>query len=163
MARANAAGVTADGGDATAAVLERTIDAAPERVFHAWLDPATIARWLSPTALAEAETDPRVNGSFRVRMLDPDGILGTSGAAMEHTGRYLEIDPPRRLAFTWSSPFTGPEASVVTIEFVPAGIDGRSTRLKLRHERLPADAVASHRNGWGSILDNLARVVEAAG
>ncbi len=139
--------------------IERTIMAPVERVFAAWLELATMARWLSPTGHARAEVDGTVGGTFRIVMLDPDGVLGPPGASIEHTGRYLEIRPPSRLAFTWASPFTGPQPSKVTIELEPVG---GATRLTLRHEQLPAHAVESHGGGWGSMLYNLARILEEA-
>jgi uncharacterized protein YndB with AHSA1/START domain len=139
--------------------IEYSIGAPAERVFAAWLDPATIARWLSPTAHASAEVEAVVGGSFRIVMLDPEGRLSAPGTAIEHVGHYLEIDPPRRLAFTWASPYTGPEPSRVTVELEAVG---SGTRLTLRHDRLPAEAVDSHRGGWGSMLDNLARLLEEA-
>ena len=143
----------------TTLLIERTIAAPIERVFAAWLDPQRLAQWLSPTSRASAETNPTVGGTFRVVMLgDPDESAAAGlPSEIEHTGEYLEIDPHRRLGFTWVSPYTGPEPSVVTIDLEPAG---GSTRLRLRHDRLPASAVHSHAGGWGSILDKLARLVE---
>jgi hypothetical protein len=41
----------------------------------------------------------------------------------------------------------------VSIEL--AAVDG-GTELTLRHERLPTGAAASHRGGWGSMLERLA-------
>jgi uncharacterized protein YndB with AHSA1/START domain len=73
-------------------------------------------------------------------------------AELEHTGEYLEVDRPRRLVFTWRSPYTGPEPSMVTVDLRP---DGGGTELTLRHERLPEEHVEPHRGGWGQILDNL--------
>jgi uncharacterized protein YndB with AHSA1/START domain len=122
--------------------------ARPSEVFAAWTTPERMATWMSPKGAAEAEVDLRVGGRFRVIMVDADRL--------EHTGEYLEVDPPRRLVFTWASPYTGPEPSVVTVELHPHG-DG--TRLVLRHERLPAEAVEGHRGGWGRMLERLAEVV----
>lgn len=126
--------------------VERLLSAPIEAVFAAWTDAGSMAEWLSPVGHAEVETDLRVSGRFRVVMAGGD-------TRIEHTGQYLEIDPPRRLCFTWISPYTGTEPSVVTVDLSPEG-DG--TRLVLVHERLPEDQVASHTGGWGSILDRLA-------
>jgi uncharacterized protein YndB with AHSA1/START domain len=126
--------------------IERHIAAPPERVFAAWLDPASMARWLSPIGHAEAAVEPTVGGRLRVTMIG-------DGRRIEHTGEYREVDPHRRLVFTWQSPYTGPNPSLVTIELT-ARDDG--TDLVLTHEFLPADAVDSHAGGWGSMLDRLA-------
>jgi len=151
----------ATGAAAPGLQLERVIAAPRERLFEAWLDPATVARFLAPTGRASAEIDAVVGGRFRVVMLGNDAMPLPPGFpdGLVHTGEYLEIDRYRRLAFTWVSPYTGPEPSVVTIDFEAAGA---ATRLRLRHEHLSAEEVASHGSGWGAILDHLARVVGGA-
>ena len=128
--------------------LERVLPASPSDVFAAWTTPESMARWMSPRGPAEAEVDLRVGGSFRVIMVEADRL--------EHIGEYLEVDPPRRLVFTWISPYTGPEPSVVTVQLHPHG-DG--TRLVLIHEQLPAEVVGGHRDGWGGMLERLEEVV----
>jgi uncharacterized protein YndB with AHSA1/START domain len=135
--------------DPGALVLERILPAPPEDVFAAWTTPAAMADWMSPVGRAEVEVDLRVGGAFRVVMVG-------EGASIEHTGTYLEVEPPRRLSFTWVSPYTGPDPSVVTVELHG---HGEGTRLVLRHERLPADVVESHRGGWGSMLERLHAVL----
>src|SRR5262249_9413879 len=79
-------------------VGRRTISAAGERVFNAWLGPATLARFMLPgdASHATAEVDARVGGQFRIVMAH-----GRNGA--EHWGEYLVIEPPARLSFTWIS------------------------------------------------------------
>jgi uncharacterized protein YndB with AHSA1/START domain len=110
-----------------------------------------MARWLSPTGQAEVRADVRVGGRFKVVMLG-------EGRRLEHTGEYLAIEPPSRLRFTWASPYTGEQPSIVTVQFAP----GRGgTRLRLLHERLPADQVGPHAGGWASIIDNLIAVLAA--
>jgi uncharacterized protein YndB with AHSA1/START domain len=130
--------------------LRRVLPATSEEVFAAWTDPEIIGRWMSPVGRAEAEVDLRVGGRFRVVMIG-------EGKTIEHTGEYVEISPPRRLVFTWQSPFTGPQPSLVTVVLRPAE-DG--TEMLLTHERLPEDAVSSHRNGWGGMLDLLQRAIQ---
>src|SRR5262245_4722944 len=126
--------------------IERHIGAPPERFYAAWLDPTSMARWLSPIGHAEAEVDPTVGGRLKVTMVDGDRRI-------EHAGVFRVLDPYRRLAFTWQSPYTGPGPSLVTIDLV-AGHGG--TDLVLVHQSLPAEAVESHAGGWGTILDRLA-------
>lgn len=143
-----------DAGNQLAGVnLERIIAAPIQVVFAAWTDPARMAQWLSPTGIAEVEADVRVGGALHVVMLG-------EGMRIEHTGEYLEVEPPHRLSFTWQSPYTGGQPSVVTVVLDPAGA---GTRLRLSHERLPADHALSHEGGWGSILARLAALVEQAG
>lgn len=126
--------------------IRRTLAASPERVFAAWTDASWLARWMSPVGHARVEADPRPGGRLRVVMVG-------DGRDIEHVGEFLEVEPPHRLSFTWSSPYTGDRPSRVIVEL--AATDG-GTDLMLRHERLPAGAASSHRGGWGSMLDRLA-------
>ncbi len=125
--------------------IERFLPAPIEKTFAAWTVAESIAEWLSPVGHAEVEADVRVSGRFRVVMVGGDRRI-------EHTGEYLEIDPPRLLSFTWRSPYTGNVPSVVTVRLTP---EGEGTRLVLVHERLPDEHVASHAEGWGSMIDRL--------
>lgn len=131
--------------------LRRVVQASPDRVFAAWTDPTELARWMTPIGRAEAEVDLRAGGRFRIVMLG-------AGTEIEHTGEYLEVRSPTVLSFTWISPYTGDEPSVVTVRLTPVGT---GTQIELTHERLPEGADADHARGWGSMLERLAEVVEA--
>lgn len=130
---------------ATDVVVEREVAGAIADVFDAWTDPRRMARWLSPTGMAEVSADVRVGGRFEVTMVG-------GGMRIEHRGEYLAIDPPRLLAFTWQSEYTGPSPGVVTVLLTPRG---DHTLVRLTHEHLPDAVVESHRGGWGSILERL--------
>lgn len=125
-------------------VVRRLIPVPRERVFAAWLDPITLAKFMRPTidSIATAEADPRIGGQFRI-------VMHHSGKAVEHTGQYLEIEPPARLSFTWISVNTDSRTTVVTIEFLA---HDTGTELILTHRRLPAGQIASHRTGWTRII-----------
>jgi uncharacterized protein YndB with AHSA1/START domain len=128
-------------------VLRRVIPVRRERVFQAWLEPASLAQWMRPGAATDAmaEVDPRVGGRFRIVMIE-------GRTRYEHTGEYLAIQAPERLEFTWISQATDHRPTVVTIEFLER--DG-GTELVLTHRRLPARQVESHRRGWTDILQRL--------
>jgi uncharacterized protein YndB with AHSA1/START domain len=131
---------------ATATVTIRTT---PEAAFDAWLDPRQAARFLAanPTTVGELTNDPREGGAFRL-------IMQGAGDRYEHTGRYVVIDRPRRLVFTWISAATDHRLSLVTIVFTPT--DG-GVRIDLEHEGIPdAERASRHEGGWASILCKLA-------
>lgn len=136
--------------------VRRRIAAPAQMLFDAWLDPQSVAAWMLPfdTARTVAHTDPVVGGGFRIDMHQPDGIV------FEHVGKYLEIDPPRRLVFTWASPATQHKDSLVTIEFIES--DG-ATEVSLIHEQLPEYMAQAHVGGWTSALDKLGARVERLG
>ncbi|MGD9600335.1 MAG: SRPBCC domain-containing protein [Gammaproteobacteria bacterium] len=133
--------------------LTRRIDAPPARVFAAWTEPRLIARWWQPVPAdgadaVRAEIDLRVGGRYRIV------IRGADGAEHDVGGEYEEIEPDRRLVFTWAWRSTPTRVSRVRVTLAP---DGGGTRLTLTHERF-ADETARdrHRGGWTRILDALA-------
>jgi uncharacterized protein YndB with AHSA1/START domain len=130
------------------AVVSIVIRAAPEKVFDAWLDPSLAARFLAPGAMAVAELslDPREGGEFRL-------VMQGETRRLEHRGRYVLIERPRRLVFTWISPGTEERLSLVSLLFTPVA---EGVRIDLEHEGLPGDERAEqHRKGWSSIFEKL--------
>ncbi|HYM90413.1 MAG TPA: SRPBCC domain-containing protein [bacterium] len=130
-------------------VIRRMMPATREAVFAAWTDPESMREWMCPgdAVTAEAELDLRVGGSFRIIMKSPT-------RAYDHTGEYLVVEPPSKLAFTWISKGTDNQPTIVTVELFERG---NECELVLTHERFPtADAVRRHRSGWGQIADRLA-------
>lgn len=130
--------------------IRRRLPAPAAEVF-AWCTRAEMLRqWMSPVGFAEANVDLRVGGAIQI-------IMRSGDVSIRHEGEFLEIDPPRRLVFTWVSPYTGPEPSLVTIELEAAG--DNVTDLLLVHRQLPPEVAASHRDGWGKMLDRLAKSI----
>lgn len=139
--------------DEFAVTVRREIAAPADDLFDAWLDAQSLGTWLRPSGVREtrAETDPRVGGTFRIVMVDDE-------SSMEHTGTYREIDRPRRLVFTWSSPATRFRDSIVTVTFEPSS-DG-STVIEINQVGLPdEEARAGHHAGWSDALRELERIV----
>jgi uncharacterized protein YndB with AHSA1/START domain len=136
-------------GEGNVVRVTRCFDASRERVFDAWLDPANAGQWLfaTPTGqMVRAEIDPRVGGAFVFtdRRDNQD---------VEHVGRYLEIDRPRRLVFEFAVPRYSTEFTRVHIDLqpLPAGCE-----LTLSHEGVWTDYVERTRDGWGKLLAGLA-------
>lgn len=128
--------------------VSREIAAPPEPLFDAWLDASSLSQWMRPTELREtrAETDPREGGEFRI-------VMVRGHEEMLHSGRYLEIDRPRRLVFTWNSAGTHGRDTVVTVTFHAR--EG-STLVEIHHTDLPDDdARADHADGWTTALAEL--------
>ncbi len=127
--------------------IEQIISGPPDAVFDAWLDPEQLKLWFcgSNTTVGEVETDARVGGAYRIVMRDAD-------RDWPHTGIYKEIDPPRRLVFTWHSPSTSEEETLVTVTLEP---EAGKTRLRLVHERLPSATLEGHREGWMELFGKL--------
>jgi uncharacterized protein YndB with AHSA1/START domain len=71
-------------------------------------------------------------------------------------GRYTEIDPPTRLAFTWI--WDGDDRrQLIELDFEE--VDGVTT-VRFTHSGLwDEEAVRSHEGGWGKAFDNLERAL----
>ena len=136
--------------------ISRRYSASAERVFDAWLDPKTLGTWMfghvPDEELVRVTVDPRVGGSFSF-------VVRRKGEELDHVGKYLEIDRPRRLAFTWGVVgHSDPDSSRVTIDIAPSGT---GCELTLTHEMAAewADYADRTRAGWITITDALATVL----
>ena len=129
--------------------ITKTIHAPIEQVFDAWLNPELLTRFILPAPgmpQPEVENDPRENGRFSI-------VMHVGDNRVPHTGSYLELDRPRRLKFSWESPYSADD-STVTLDF--AEIDSTTTRVELTHVKfLHEEARSDHQGGWGNILDRL--------
>ncbi len=134
--------------------IRRTLNASPEAVYAAWLDPATITRFMAGGAdqtVTEARTDPRVGGRFRIVM--------TSDKEIAHQGIYRDLVPHSLIRFTWESPYS-PADSEVTIRLIPVaeGTEITLTQVKFLSE----GARDGHHGGWTRIMERLAILLEPA-
>jgi uncharacterized protein YndB with AHSA1/START domain len=130
--------------DKPALALSRHYPVAPEKVWRAWTDPRSIAKWWGPGGyepVSVAEVDVRAGGRFRI------AFGGPQGRDHECAGIYREVVPNRKLVFTWTWPNSTPErVSLVTILFKPAG---GGTDLEFLHEQFFDEAVRdNHQRGW---------------
>ena len=129
---------------------EIRIAAAPEIVFAYFTDPAKMVQWMG----TEATLDPRPGGVCRINPSGHEAMLG----------EYVEVDPPRRVVFTWgweSAMFaTPPQSSLVEVSLTP---DDEGTIVQLVHRRLDPQALAVHRAGWNHYLPRLALAATGAG
>jgi uncharacterized protein YndB with AHSA1/START domain len=129
-----------------------------ERVFDAWLEPAMIGKWMFGPALRDEQVlnialDRRVGGSFSF-------LVRRQGQDIDHIGEYLEIDPPRRLAFSWG---TRQDAARSRVNIDIVAQDG-GCELTLTHELDPnwADHASRIEGSWAKMLGALATQIERA-
>jgi uncharacterized protein YndB with AHSA1/START domain len=135
--------------------IERTYAAPARAVFEAWTSEEVLRRWFHAERgweTCEAAVDLQVGGDVRVVMRDP-----ATGKEYGGGGRYTEIDPPRRLAFTWRWDDVDTR-TLIELEFEER--DGATT-VRFRHSGLwSEEAVRSHHGGWTRCFDNLERALE---
>ncbi len=137
-----------DTGPSVEVRVSQRFDAPPERVFDAWLDPAMAGAWLFATAshpMTRVEIDARVGGSFRF-------VDRRDGEKIEHTGRYLEIVPPRRLVFTLFMENSPRVATQVAAEIVPLET---GCELRLVHDNVPPAQASRIEGRWTGMLYGL--------
>jgi len=134
--------------------IERSYKAPAARVFEAWTSEEVLRRWFHAEPDWEtpaAEVDLRVGGDVRVVMRDPDGGKEVGGG-----GRYTEIEPPTRLAFTWTWDGEDRE-TLIELDFEEA--EGVTT-VRMTHSGLrDHESARRHEYGWGNCLDNLAEAL----
>jgi uncharacterized protein YndB with AHSA1/START domain len=128
--------------------VSRLIRAAPEDVFRAWTDPERMPRWFGTK---KQIVNPKVDGLFYLAMEH-------QGRLWPHYGRYLRLEKPRVIEFTWMSEGTEGRETVVTIEL--AARDG-GTQLTLKHEGIPDTELGrGHQQGWTEIVAEFAKSLE---
>ena len=136
--------------------LARHFPVSPKKVWQAWTEPQALKRWFGPDEgeVSFAKTDVRVGGGFHIVFSTLDGE--------EHdvSGVYREVQPHRRLVFTWAWKSTPERESLVTLSFRAAG---RGTDFEMLHEQLFDIAARDrHAYGWTGSLAKLARLLHAA-
>ncbi len=138
----------------TRLAITRILAADRETIFRAFTDPTVMTRWFfaGPDWSVDVTNDVRVGGDYQLKMTAPDG------AVFPTNGSYREIDPPRRLVFTWNSSIAQDTLVTVALAIVDGG-----TRLTLTHDLFTTpDAPAKHRVGWTGCLDSLDRLLTPA-
>ena len=135
--------------------LECTLNAPRERIFGMLTEPAELVKWWGPHGftIPEAELNLAVGGRYRLAMTPPDG--GT----FHLSGRFLEIDPPWRLVYTfdWEEPTADDRETVVDLSL---GEAGNATRLVLSQGPFLTDERRElHRGGWTDSFEKLQAVV----
>lgn len=131
--------------------LERVLPQPPDRVFAAFVEPETLAEWWGPVGFTSpsVELDVRAGGQYRIGMQPPHADL------FHLRGEFREVDPPRRLAYTfeWEPPDPDDRETLVTLTFEPVA---HGTRLVLDQGPFATEARhALHETGWTESLDRL--------
>ena len=136
--------------------VRRVLPAPPDVVYDEWLDPVGMAEWMCPRPARAVKIllEPSVGGTLRIDIED-------GGSSLYVSGRYVELDRPRRLRFTWScSDWADPTAqSVVTVTLEGHGTD--ETMMTIEHELLPLERLDDHGNGWTAIAAQLGDALAA--
>ena len=116
-------------------VVTRTFNGPARVVWEAWTNAELFGRWWLPKSfgltLVSCELDVRVGGTYRLAIRPPGAT-----EPMSFFGRYLEVTPHSRLA--WTNDEAGDAGQVTTVTFEEQG--GR-TLLVMRDEYASKDAL----------------------
>lgn len=122
--------------------LTRKLDHPPQRVWRALTDPDALAEWLMPN-----DFKPMLGHRFQFRSKPMPGWRGFVDCEV------VELEPPRRLAYTWIGDEDWDAPTLVRWTLEP---DGAGTLLVLEHTgfkepwgRSVADML---RGGWDGML-----------
>lgn len=131
-----------------AIAFERLIDATPEEAFALLTEPARLRRWMA----VSASVDLRVGGDYRLTVA-PGAIA---------SGTFTEIDPGKRMVYTWGWDGGGPVSggSTIVVDIEPAGA---KTLVRLTHLGLTPEEATGHTEGWTHFMDRLDAAAGAGG
>jgi uncharacterized protein YndB with AHSA1/START domain len=133
-------------------VNSRVLPASRDKVFAAFADPAVLGRWWGPKGFTNEfhEFDFRTGGVWRFTMRGPDG----ASYPMDH--RFVEIDPPTRVAVRH---FQAGHDFTLTITLAERGADTEVTWC-MRFDD-PAEAARLRGFLQGANEENLDRLAAA--
>jgi uncharacterized protein YndB with AHSA1/START domain len=126
--------------------------ATPERVFQALASSEVVDWWVNPGVFDTREWsgEVRVGGQWRA-----SGVARGQPYSLE--GKFLEVDPPKKLVQTWHA--TGVPGTPSTVTYLLEPIKG-GTRLTVHHAGIAApDQQGNVGAGWRSSFDRLSEIL----
>jgi uncharacterized protein YndB with AHSA1/START domain len=123
----------------------------PVRLWRSLVEPAELVRWWGPHGFTTSEphVDLRPGGRYRLTMQPP------MGEVFHVTGEFVDVDPPRRLSFTfrYEEPAADDVDSLVVL--VLASTEGGS-EIALAHGPFATEERRElHRTGWTESCERL--------
>ena len=137
--------------------LHRVLNAPPERVFKAFLDPDALVKWMAPHGFTAKvhHLDPQVGGSYKMSFTN-----FSTGHSHSFSGKYIEIVPNQLLRYT--DQFDDPDLPgeiQMTIELKPVLV---GTEVNITQAGLPdVIPVEFCYLGWQESLYLFSLLVEA--
>lgn len=125
--------------------VKRLIPATPEQVYAAWLNPAHPGSPWHGVAKAIVPA-PEIDGLFY-------SMYRLEGKEMAHYGRFVTLEAPQHIAYTWVSEATQGRESLVTLHLEKRD---HQTQVNITHSELPdTEEGRFHQNAWGYVLSRM--------
>ncbi len=120
--------------------VQRTIASSATKAYDAFSDPKVLSKWFT----TKAHADLKVGGQYS----NADGDQGT----------FVNIEPRRRLKFTWDNTDHCP-GTLVEVTFTPNG--GRKVVVRVQHTKLSSRKDREDmKEGWSWLMDSLKSYLE---
>ena len=134
--------------DAGVVKAEIEIAASPTRVFQSLTDANELAAWWGSDEMyrtSDWKLDLRPGGKWSAL------ARGADGTPMTVDGEFLEVDPPRRLVFTWRPSWDDYVVTTVRYDLEPTAA---GTRVRVTHSGFGDRdmAAAGTGEGWTRVL-----------
>lgn len=135
--------------------LHRILQAPPERVYRAFLNPDAMAKWLPPGGFTGKvhHSEVKVGGTYRMSFTN-----FTTGNSHFFGGEYLELVPNERIRYTDRFEDPGPAGEIqctISLREVSSGTEVNITQEGVP-DVIPPDACHL---GWQESLAQLAELV----
>jgi uncharacterized protein YndB with AHSA1/START domain len=144
--------------DGDAIISEIFVNAPPEQVFRALVDPKLVTRWWGGRGAGQSfrcthyECDVRPGGKWRSTGVD------AQGRPFEAIGEYVEIDPPRLIVQTWAASWASSVKTTVRWDLLPRD---NGTLIRHRHSGLSVQPETGKSfRGWPRLLGWLQAFLE---
>jgi uncharacterized protein YndB with AHSA1/START domain len=132
--------------------LSIVIDAPPERVFQALVDPAALSAWIAASAVVE----PRVGGRYSYGWSYRHGDREVEGGPT----RILDLVPNERLVTDWPDWRGDPTKPKTRVAWLLEPV-GSKTRVTVVHGEFPRTVdISDYPFGWASFLERLKGIIE---
>lgn len=151
----------------TTLTMIRNFEVAAERVFDAWLNPEMMRKWFFTLEGTNkvAQNNPQVGGTWEI--IDHRG-----GQDYRAIGEYIEIDPPKRIVFTFKMPEMSDLEDTITVELKELAQGCEMTFTQLIHvaqeenwtesdiEKALGDLRDGTEHGWNYMFMGLKELLE---